>query len=46
VFGGLKPEIGVIYSGAFVGAICFILGGLAIYTIEETHGRDLNFIEY
>ena len=46
VYGGLKPEIGVIYSGAFVGAICFILGGLAIYTIEETHGRDLNFIEY
>ena len=45
LYGNLKLEIGVIYSGALVGAICFILGGIAIYTIEETHGRDLNFIE-
>ena len=45
LYGNLKPDIGVIYSGSIVGLICFIFGGIAIYTIEETHGRDLNFIE-
>ncbi len=45
VYGNLKQEIGIIYSGALVGIVCFVFGGLAIYTIEETHGRDLNFIE-
>jgi hypothetical protein len=45
LYGNLKPGIGVIYSGSIVGLICFIFGGIAIYTIEETHGRDLNFIE-
>ena len=45
LFGNLKPTIGVIYAGAIVGLVCFILGGIAIYTIEETHNRDLNFIE-
>lgn len=45
LYGNLKPDIGVIYSGSIVGLICFIFGGVAIYTIEETHGRDLNFIE-
>lgn len=46
IYGSFKPEIGVIYSGSIVGLLCFILGGIAIYNIEETHGRDLNFIEY
>lgn len=45
LYGNLKPNIGVLNAGAFVGIICFILGGIAIYTIEETHNRDLNFIE-
>jgi hypothetical protein len=45
LFGYLKPNIGVLYAGAIVGLISFILGGVSIYTIEETHNRDLNFIE-
>jgi MFS family permease len=45
LFGNLKPTIGVIYAGTIVGLICFFLGFIAIYTIEETHNRDLNFIE-
>jgi MFS family permease len=45
LFGYLKPTIGVLYAGAIVGLISFILGGISIYTIEETHNRDLNFIE-
>jgi MFS family permease len=45
LYGNLKPEIGVIFSGAVVGIICFFLGVIAIYTIEETHNRNLNFLE-
>ncbi len=45
LYGNLKLSLGVINSAAFVGVICFILGGISIYSIEETHGRDLNFIE-
>jgi MFS family permease len=45
LYGNLKPEIGVIFSGAVVGIICFLLGVIAIYTIEETHNRNLNFLE-
>lgn len=45
LYGILKPEIGVIFSGAVVGIICFFLGVIAIYTIEETHNRNLNFLE-
>jgi MFS family permease len=44
-YGNLKPEIGVIFSGAVVGIICFLLGIIAIYSIEETHNRNLNFLE-
>jgi MFS family permease len=45
LFGFLKPNYGVIYAGACVGIICFLLGFLAIATISETHNRDLDFIE-
>ena len=45
LFGFLKPTWGVIYAGASVGLICFVLGFLAITTISETHNRDLDFLE-
>jgi hypothetical protein len=45
LFGFLKPTWGVIYAGASVGLICFVLGFLAIATISETHNRDLDFLE-
>jgi MFS family permease len=45
LFGFIKPSYGVIYAGASVGLICFLLGFLAIVTISETHNRDLDFLE-
>jgi MFS family permease len=45
LFGFIKPSYGVIYAGASVGIICFLLGFLAIATISETHNRDLDFLE-
>jgi MFS family permease len=44
-FGYLKPSFGVIHSGAIIGLVCFALGFVAIATIEETHDRDLDFLE-
>lgn len=45
LFGFLKPSYGVIYAGAGVGLLCFLVGFLAIATISETHNRDLDFLE-
>jgi MFS family permease len=45
LFGFIKPSYGVIYAGASVGIICFLLGFMAIATITETHNRDLDFLE-
>jgi MFS family permease len=44
-FGYLKPSFGVIQAGAIIGLVCFALGFIAILTIEETHDRDLDFLE-
>jgi MFS family permease len=45
LYGFLKPTLGVINAGAVVGIICFAIGFWAIITIEETHDRDLDFLE-
>jgi MFS family permease len=45
LYGFLKPTLGVINAGAVVGIICFTIGFWAIITIEETHDRDLDFLE-
>jgi MFS family permease len=44
-FGYLKPSFGVVHAGAIIGLVCFALGFIAIATIEETHNRDLDFLE-
>jgi MFS family permease len=41
----LKPTTGVVTAGALVGVICFLLGFWAITSIEESHGKDLDFLE-
>jgi len=44
-YGYLKPSVDVIWAGAIVGAICFILGIYATLTVPETHDKDLDFNE-
>jgi MFS family permease len=41
----LKPDYGVLTAGALVGAICFILGLLSLGFMEETYGKELDFVE-
>lgn len=41
----LKPDAGTINAAAVVGLISFILAYISVFTIAETHGRELNFLE-
>jgi len=41
----LKPQVGVIQAGAIVGAICFALSFWALFTMDETFGKDLDYSE-
>lgn len=44
-FDYFKPSIGVIYAAAIVGFISFTLAIYGTLTIEETHNKDLDFVE-
>jgi len=44
-FDFFKVSTGVIYSAVIIGLIVFALGIYSTLTIEETHGRDLDFVE-
>jgi MFS family permease len=41
----LRVNIGMVASGAVVGALTIIIGLLALYKMKETFGRDLDFEE-
>ena len=45
LFKDLKPTLGVLSAAAVVGLICYVIGFYSTYTISETHGRDLDFVE-
>ncbi|KAA0991329.1 MFS transporter [Dyadobacter aurulentus] len=45
LFQFLKPELGVLQSGALVGALCFALALLALSKMEETYGKELDYEE-
>ncbi|MFN3941239.1 MAG: MFS transporter [Flavobacterium sp.] len=44
-FDGLKVNIGVIHAAALVGVFSFAVGMYATWSIEETHNKDLDFVE-
>jgi MFS family permease len=44
-FNGLKPSLGVIYAASAVGLVVYALAIWASLSVEETHGKDLDFIE-
>jgi MFS family permease len=41
----LKPRFGMIGSAAVIGVICFAIAFISWYLLEETYGKDLDFIE-
>jgi MFS family permease len=45
LFNFLKPDAGTINAAAAVGLISFVLAYISVFTIAETHGRELNFLE-
>ena len=45
LFAYLKPSMTIFNAAAVVGLIAFILAFYAIFTIPETHGKDLDFLE-
>lgn len=44
-FDFLKVDLGVIMAASIVGVLAFGLGMYATLTIEETHDKDLDFID-
>ncbi|KPM47991.1 MFS transporter [Jiulongibacter sediminis] len=40
-----KPDFGVIMAGAAVGLLAYFIGFVSTLTIEETHGKDLDYLE-
>ena len=44
-FEGMKPVIGVLGAGATIAAICFLIGFWSLATMEETFGKDLDYVE-
>lgn len=45
VFGLFSNIIGVTAAAAFTGIMCFIMAAVSIITMDETFGRDLDFLE-
>lgn len=45
LFAYLKPSMSIFNAAAVVGLIAFVLAFYAIFTIPETHGKDLDFLE-
>ena len=44
-FLALKAHWGIVNSALFIGLCCLTLAALSLWGMEETHARDLNFLE-
>jgi MFS family permease len=44
-FAYLKPSMSIFNAAAIVGLIAFVLAFYSIFTIPETHGKDLDYLE-
>lgn len=44
-FNMLKPAVGIVNSGLIVGMSTLILAFLALYNLDETYGKDLDYVE-
>lgn len=44
-FQALKAPLGVVGSAALVGVVVLVLGFVSLLGLEETHGKDLDFVE-
>jgi MFS family permease len=44
-FTALKGSLGVIGAAATVGGVCFVLAAVSVAALDETFGKDLDFLE-
>jgi hypothetical protein len=40
-----KKHLGILYGAAIVGALCLLIAFYALYKLEETFDKELNYIE-
>lgn len=45
VFAIIKPCMGIYNSGILVGLICMLISFIALFRLEETFGKDLDYVE-
>ena len=45
VFQILKPEFGALHAGALIAMVCFLLAILSLWKMEETYGKELDYVE-
>jgi MFS family permease len=44
-FTALKGPLGVTQAAVVVGVTCFAIGAVSLWTLDETYGKDLDFVE-
>ena len=44
-FNHFKSKIGIVPSAAFIGVACVLIALWALRGLDETHGKDLDYIE-
>lgn len=44
-FTALKGPLGVTQAAVVVGATCFAVGAVSLWSLDETYGKDLDFVE-
>lgn len=45
LYQALKPGLGVLQSACIVGVACFLIAAYALWGMEETYGKDLDYVE-
>lgn len=45
LFQYLKPQFGVLQAGGLVAVVCFLLAVVSLWKMEETFGKNLDFVE-
>lgn len=43
--GAYNPEAGILYGALIVGLVTIVIALMALRSIDETHSRDMNFVE-
>jgi MFS family permease len=44
-FTALKGPLGVTHAAVVVGTTCFAVGAVSLWSLDETYGKDLDFVE-